>query len=484
MKKLISLSMITAMFVASGASANGDLRVELDALKKEVAGLKKVIKKAKLKKIKKQLREIKGLAKGDNIKFGVDFRTSYDSIVYTHASGKESRNDSLLSNRLWLNMAYKPASNLSFHGRLSYLKIFGDTANHSQSNTNAGYSDFDWVANENSSDTSLHVKQAYFLYQNDNLFGLDIPWAGSVGRRPGTDGLLAHFREDSQRQSALAHTVNSEFDGFSFKFTTESITGLTGSWFKICGGKGLTNAKPRFQMDGTDYSHDDTLNDDNNLLGLIVVPFDNGQYSVNLNIAKSWNMIGFDMNSTNGINPADGIVTTGDMTYATANLVVDGIGNEISDYLDDSKFFISYAMSKTNPNSNTNAGMLGTKDSKTGDSWWVGVNVPCLLSDGTWGFEYNRGSKYWRSMTYAEDTMIGSKIATRGDAYEVYFNKPLIGNKLSAQIRYTQINYDYTGSNAFFGADGTPMTMAEARANGQDPVEKATDIRAYIKYKF
>jgi len=55
MKKLISLSMITAMFVASGASANGDLRVELDALKKEVAGLKKVIKKAKLKKIKKQL---------------------------------------------------------------------------------------------------------------------------------------------------------------------------------------------------------------------------------------------------------------------------------------------------------------------------------------------------------------------------------------------------------------------------------------------
>ena len=102
---------------------------------------------------------------------------------------------------------------------------------------------------------------------------------------------------------------------------------------------------------------------------------------------------------------------------------------------------------------------------------------------GQLGLEYNKGSKYWRSFTYGEDTMIGSKIATRGTAIEAYYTHKLT-KALSAQIRYTKIDYDYTGSNAFFGADGTPMTMAEAKEQGQDPVEKATDLRASISYRF
>jgi hypothetical protein len=487
MKKIISLSVMTSIMMAIGANANDNLKAELDALKVEVAGLKKVIKKAKLKKIKKQLGELRGLAKGDNLKFGVDFRTSYDSISYTHASGKKSINDTLFSNRLWLDMAYKPASNLSFHGRLSYSKIFGDTANHSQSNTNPGYADFDWVVNENSGDTSLNVKQVYFLYQSDTLFGAEVPVGASIGRRPGTDGLLANFREDSQRQSALAHTVNSEFDGFSVKFTLDKVVPMTGSWLKVCGGKGLTNAKPRFSFDGTDYSHDDNLHDDNNLLGVIYVPYDNGQYSVNINYAKSWNMIGFDYANLQGImmgTSAPTFQTVGDMTFMTANVVVNGIGEYgESDFLDNTKLFLSYAQSETNPNG-TADGMLGSLDKQTGHSWWLGANFPCLLTDGNWGIEYNKGSKYWRSMTYAEDTMIGSKVATRGDAWEIYYNKPIIDKKLSAQLRFTQINYDYTGSNMFFGAEGTPMTMNEAKMSGLDPIEKATDIRAYIRYQF
>jgi hypothetical protein len=46
------------------------------------------------------------------------------------------------------------------------------------------------------------------------------------------------------------------------------------------------------------------------------------------------------------------------------------------------------------------------------------------------------------------------------------------------------MDYDYTGSNAFFGAEGTPMSMTEARANGMNPVEKAEDIRFLIRYKY
>jgi len=46
--------------------------------------------------------------------------------------------------------------------------------------------------------------------------------------------------------------------------------------------------------------------------------------------------------------------------------------------------------------------------------------------------------------------MIGSKIAARGAAVEAYFDYQLT-ESLSAQIRYTKIDYDYTGSNGFFG---------------------------------
>jgi hypothetical protein len=73
-----------------------------------------------------------------------------------------------------------------------------------------------------------------------------------------------------------------------------------------------------------------------------------------------------------------------------------------------------------------------------------------VTENGKLGLEYNHGSKYWRPFTYAEDTMIGSKLAARGDAYEAYFTYQLT-DALSAQLIYTKIDYDYTGSNGFFG---------------------------------
>ncbi len=83
--------------------------------------------------------------------------------------------------------------------------------------------------------------------------------------------------------------------------------------------------------------------------------------------------------------------------------------------------------------------------SETGYSYWLGTQFPSLISDeGRWGAEFNHGSNYWRPITYGEDTLIGSKIAARGDAYEVYFTEPLVDDILTFQLRYTYINYDYS----------------------------------------
>jgi hypothetical protein len=397
-----------------------------------------------------------------------------------------------------------------------------------------GYADFDWVTNENALDNTVKVKEAYWLYANDTFFGSDIHWTASIGRRPSTDGLGINFREDQERKSALAHTVNVEFDGASFKFNLDKVTPLEGSWLKLCLGRGLTNAKPRFDMFGADYIEDTTKNPDIDMYGFIYVPYDNGQYSIHTNYARAVNLIGFSQNDMNtfglvmkGYDPTSIDQTTGmptrqldgsapnqdgslsvetqallpsammayapkfkdfgDLDLATIMFKAEGIGDEINDFLDNTTLFVSWAGSKTHPNKGMR--MLGDTESHTGTSVWIGAQMPALITEeGRFGIEWNKGSKYWRSVTYAEDTMIGSKIAARGTAIEAYYIQPLT-KALSFSLRYTKINYDYTGSNAFFGEDGTPVSIAEYNAYADTmgishAVEEATDIRAYIRYRY
>ncbi len=525
-KSLIMLSAVAAFSVTSFASdMNKEMLNQIQALKVQIEALEKkvaeqeaqktvvqqtVVDEKRIENIEKKLDTVSKTATSakiqsgnDNLKWDVDFRTQVDNIQYKRNGMSDAKNNALMTNRLWLGMGYKADDNSSFHGKLSYNKAFGDTADHSQSNTNPGYADFDWVTNENATDNTIKLKEAYWLYSNNTFFGTDVPWNASVGRRPSTDGLPINIRNDQKANSPLSHVVDVEFDGFSFRFDTELATGLRGSWFKICAGRGLTNAIPRFDMSGTAYASDDTKNVDVDLLGVIAVPYDDGQYSVHMNYARAWNLIGYDKNSYDAFgtayynysnDPTDinkaytlqmatpAFKDVGDIDYATILFKTEGIGDGISDYLDDSIAFASFAMSKTNPDA---LGMLGSMESETGTSVWLGVNAPCPISpdDSRIGVEWNKGSKYWRSMTYGEDTYAGSKIATRGQAWEVYRNQKLT-DALSFGVSYVYMKYDYTGSNSFFGYDGTPMTMAQAQAAGQNPVESAQDIRAYMRYRF
>ncbi|WP_368028960.1 DUF3373 domain-containing protein [Arcobacter sp. s6] len=532
-KSLIMLSAIAAFSVTSFASdMNKEMLNQIQALKVQIEALEKkvaeqeaqkpvvqqtVVDEKRIENIEKKLDTVSKTATSakiqsgnDNLKWDVDFRTQVDNIQYKRADGSKAENNALMTNRLWLGMGYKADDNSSFHGKLSYNKAFGDTADHSQSNTNPGYADFDWVTNENATDNTIKLKEAYWLYSNNTFFGTDVPWTASVGRRPSTDGLPINLRNDQKENSPLSHVVDVEFDGFSFRFDTELTTGFRGSWFKICAGRGLTNAIPRFDMSGTAYASDDTKNVDVDLLGVIAVPYDDGKYSVHMNYARAWNLIGFDQNSLNTFGAAyanysasqdataayelqmatPAFKDVGDIDYATILFKTEGIGDGISDYLDDTTAFASFAMSKTNPN-NISGGMLGSLDSEIGTSVWLGVNAPCPISpdDSRIGLEWNQGSKYWRSMTYGEDTYAGSKIATRGQAWEVYRNQKLT-DALSFGVSYVYMKYDYTGSNSFFGADGTPTSIADAQAAykaglaSSSPVESAQDIRAYMRYRF
>ncbi|QKJ21568.1 DUF3373 family protein [Poseidonibacter lekithochrous] len=494
-KSIITLSAIAALSTASFANdLNTQMFEQIQALKAKIEALeeqmkaqqkvqkttideKRIVKiEKKLKKVSKKANIAKAQSAGDNLKWNVDFRTQIDNLQYKLGNGKKLKNEALMTNRLWLGMKYQADENSIFYGTLSYNKVYGDNQSKTTNNSN-----FDWVTNESATnDNEIKLKEAYWLYKNDTFLGTDVPWTASVGRRPSTDGLGINFRANQNRKSALSHTVNVEFDGASSKFELSEVTGLDGAWIKFCAGRGLTNTKLRFSSDGQDYTKDDaTQNID--MAGLIAVPYDDGQYSVHMNYAKSWNLIGLADANQDGTADTGNFEDFGDIQYFTTMFKVDGIGDGISDYLDNTLFFASYAQSKTSPDAGK--AMLGSTSSETGHSFWLGVNAPCPIDpdNSKIGFEWNKGSKYWRPMTYGEDTMAGSKIAARGQAWEVYRHQQLT-KALSFTMSYLYIDYDYTGSNGFFGDFGNPSSTSSAQAT--NAVSEAQDVKAYMRYKF
>ena len=469
MKKIVTLSVVAFLSSAVYADTNVDMQAQIDTLTKKIAKLEK-----KQKKNTKKISAVNKLANNDNIKFDVDFRTSYDKIEYKTVSGKTYKNDGLYSNRLWLNMGYAPINDLMFKGTLAFNKTFGASPYNSNGSgmpqRGYGYDAFDWVVNENLTDDKSRVREAYWLWM-PTLAGRGYTF--SVGRRPATNGFLVNLRDDDKAKSPVGHIINMEFDGISISAKTGDIS--EGSYFKVCLGRGLTNAKSRFDQQGLDYSTESNNLDNMDLIGAIAKLYDDGQYTAFAKYYRAFNVIGNDMSSG---TPT--LASFGDIDGATLSLQVTGIGDEINDFLDETTVFASFAYSNTRPDGKA---MLGSMDNESGTSIYAGVQMP-NTTGGKFGLEYNHGSQYWRPFTYAEDTMVGSKLAVRGNAYEAYWSQPLIKNIFSMQVRYTYLDYDYTGSNAFFGDGGTPMKLADAKAAGMDPVESASDLRVYFRYRY
>jgi len=469
MKKIITLSTIACLSTALYATTDADMQTQIDQLTKKIQKLEKIQKKQT-----KKISAVNKLANNDNLKFDVDFRTSVDMIEYKTVGGKTYKNDALLSNRLWLNMGYAPTQELMFKGVLAFNKAFGASPYNSNGSgmpqRGYGYDAFDWVVNENLTDDKLRVKEAYWLWMP--TLG-DRGYTFSAGRRPATNGFLTNLRDDDAAKSPLGHIINMEFDGVSASVKTGDI--VEGSYLKLCLGRGLTNAKSRFDQMGLDYSTESGNLDNMDLIGAIAKLYDDGQYTAFAKYYRAFNVIGNDMSSG---TPT--LASFGDIDGATLSLQVTGIGDEINDFLDETTVFASFAYSNTRPDGKA---MLGSIDNESGTSIYAGVQMP-NTTGGKFGLEYNHGSQYWRPFTYAEDTMVGSKMAVRGSAYEVYWSQPLIKNIFSMQIRYTYLDYDYTGSNAFFGDGGTPMKLADAQAMGMDPVDTASDLRVYFRYRY
>ena len=438
------------LFAQNMQNELNQLKLKINQLEKEIRHNKKIALDAQ--------RKINPFAANNHLFFSYDLRTSLDYIYYKTKSNKKYVNN-ILSNKITLTGVARPADNLKATLVIEANNIFGMNSEEKIS----PYQNVSWVRNETPDDTNLRVQEAFFNYH----FGYDNGLMFSAGRRPATEGFPENLIYNDNASSPLAHFINIEFDGFSFEISNDIFSNLSnkfsdwGTWLKFCAGRGYSSSTGKFNQ--YPYSKDNLGITD--FGGFVFVPYDDGQYALWTETVYAWNMKGY--------NKSGNFDDLGDYFGEDIDIRARGIGNGINDFLDGTTAFIDFAFTKTMPYSNKQ--MQGSTDSKSGTSIWIGAQMPGIGENDTWGFNYIHGSKYFRAMTYGEDTLAGSMAAVRGNAYDLYYNKQIISN-LSAGFRATYLNYNHSGSEAFFGIGSNP--------NQNDYINKAYDIKSYIRYNF
>jgi hypothetical protein len=484
-KILLSASVVAGLFAQPSIE---QLQQQIELLQKQLNELKAQQQKVE-KKVEKQderyYSKVSPMIANNHIFFNYDLRSTYDRIEEKTSEymdntgtkhGEEKHYNDIFTNRIILTGVAKPADNLKATLKLQANNIFG------MNGENGPYQNISWITNETPDDTTVRVKEAFFNY----WFGENNAFMFSAGRRPATEGFPANLREGDEAESPLGHLINMEFDGFSFQIGNPIFAKLSekfedfGTWMKFCMGRGYSSSIGKWNSNlGLNYTKDALENMD--FAGFILVPYDDGQYSLKTETVWAWHVQGYQLDMATGQTTMKDF---GDYFGFNAVFAANGIGDEISDFLDDSKAFISYALTKTNPNGefayiNTPEGNIKAKK-HTGYSIWAGFDVPGLKDNDRFGFSFVHGSKYFRAMTYGEDTLVGSIAAVRGNAYDMYYHTEIIPH-LTAGLRATYIDYQNPGSDYFFGMNMAPDTYTKYNL---PYVKKATDFRAYIRYNF
>ncbi len=395
------------------------------------------------------------------------------------------QNDALFTSRLRLDLKAKPTRSLSFVGRLTAAKVFGDSTGVKWFNGGPNAVTMDGNVSTVGSDSAVRVERAFFTYFGD--MG-EVPYHFSLGRRPAFGGAPFEFSTASMvGGSPMAHGINWQFDGASLNFNLADVTEIPGQSFKICWGLGFESGigsgnsysmshtsdvddmqfggwiANLYQNENTKiinmYAHAFDVTD--GFTGLVVMPFTINGFDFNGDGA--FDEFKLDMNSGGYISRVEPTANIGSIDIVTL------LGqSEIKDV----GFFLDLALSHARPSGvSRNAIMqflgtdsllnsFGEQTDRTGYSVWAGIKTQ-LPWEGSIGFEYNWGSQYWIGFTGGEDNPAGSKLATRGSVYELFYNQPLVDKKLMLSFGAQYYDYDYSGSG---NPLGEPVKISELSA--------------------
>ncbi|MEJ2157987.1 MAG: DUF3373 family protein [Desulfobacteraceae bacterium] len=395
----------------------------------------------------------------------------------------DADNDIIYTNRLRLDMKSRISPQLTFGGRLAAYKVFGDSTGVKFNQGSLGDVTFDGNTSSLPHGDTLRVERAFFNYTFDTE---TVPINLSLGRRPSTEGSPLEYRNNSLvGGSPLATIINWQFDGASLTFGLEDVTGIPGLALKLCYGVGYEG----------DWGNSSSLAstqptvDDVHMYGFIASLFDNEVTSAELTYARASDITDgftgltvmpfivsredrnndgtdeyyFTANSGGYVSRLEPMTNIGD--WEAASLL---LKTNLAEKGPDIDLFLSGSWSHTNPSEISRnpfyeimgQGLLssnGQLESQDGYSVYAGIvfNLPW---DARLGLEYNWGSEYWFNFSGAEDSLVASKLAVRGQVWEIYWHQNIVSDNFFVTLGGQYYDYEYTGSGNPLGA---PVKISE-----------------------
>ncbi len=365
----------------------------------------------------------------DRINLGAELRTRVDSFRLKDDVSVD-HNDNFWTNRFRLNLDSEIQKNLLFTGRLTAYKNFANTGTDSTVDANQAH-----VLGS----SSIKLDRAYVDWIPE---GMPFPLALTFGRHPSSEGPPSELKENRLRQSTYPSLLfDGEADGVVATVGLERYLGWKNSGIRFAYGKGYQDSGNTSYLDDPTHQYED--------INVYAMFFETEIPGVRDSLLVLSALQATDINST----MAMGAEKIGNMSLYGAHVQANNVADSGFD------LFLSTGLNKTDPNGNATGG-LGLLNSDgtsehTGWSVYTGLryNVPYKpWNNPKVGFEYNHGSEYWASFTWGASELY-NKLATRGDAYDLYYIQPFNDN-LFGRLGYTRINYDHGGSGGLFGEPG------------------------------
>ncbi|OGQ88677.1 MAG: hypothetical protein A2512_03450 [Deltaproteobacteria bacterium RIFOXYD12_FULL_56_24] len=424
--------------------------------------------------------------------------------AYSPTAAKTYDNDTLYSTRLRLNLRAKATEDVEVKARIVGYKVWGmqDSVTPEQDldgvhNTDSPYflnsRSFDGTAGRQPGDNKLILDRAFMNW--NNIGGLPV-WF-SAGRRPTTDGPPAHLRMgNDERMATPVAYMDYPFDGISLGYAYNNLFGLQDAPGRIrfCYGRGFENGP----------QEEDTGISDVDFAGLSWDVYSKGNRFINIQSFGAFNIFNVP-GDTYFPNPLELAADAAGLPTANQYLDRKNMGNIFQtaavfmDKFQNLNYFITGGWSHTEAK-----GMDEMGTSLLGDFWApledtdgysvaLGVRYDIPDSSVKLGAEFNHGSKNWLAFAPGHDDMYSSKMATRGNVYEVYgiYDIPA-GEAVSKygkafiRLGFQHYDYDYTYSGMWLG---TPNKIEDIKndplaAQFYAPIESMNQVYLTLEASF
>jgi hypothetical protein len=379
----------------------------------------------------------------------------------TYVPGYSDDNKIMYTNRLRLNLDSQLSENVSFAGRLSMYKVFGDSTGVQMFAGQPTQLAIDGITTRVPNSDILRVERAYFTWNNIGGAPLYI----SIGRRPSTEGPPMNYRNDEMRAGTPSGgLIDYQFDGITVGYHIGEKVAL-----RACYGLGYESG----------FGNGDALKlpadrlKDVHFFGGNFDLYSTEKTFVQSTIARAWNVTdGFNGQMVLPNNPVTGdpINAPVIMRYTpSVNLgAINLYGLNLSRRMGQFDLYSSFNWSSTRPNGETSpfGGLMSdpydTPENHEGHMILLGARFSVPQNDGRtkFGFEFNQGSKYWFNFAQAEDDILAPKTSTRGEVYETYLTHRITDRFI---FKFSYLRYDptYSGSGWHVGApkrlDSSPV---------------------------